>query len=216
MIAVLHASHECPKFASVKSILHHWRIPYVVYGSGERQHRAKIWTFIKAVNELPDEHILFMDAWDVICLRGVDELMARYESIGHPWVVNAEMNCWPDRELARRYPECPTPYRYLNSGCMMVQREYARKWTLTVDINRIYDEPYAYSDQYWWALRHLENPGLLQLDNHCRLFQCLYLSRSAMQFSLWNATNTVTNTHPLIIHFNSNGNIDQLRGLLWK
>lgn len=218
MIAVLHSSHDCPKFDSVRSILHYWKIPYVVYGTGQNHHRSKILTFLRAVYDLSDEYLLYIDAWDVICLRGPDELTARFESIGHPWLMNAEMNCWPDSALASRYPACDTPYRYLNSGCMMFKREYAKKWASTVITSTLYEEPvekFQSSDQHWWALRHFENPGLIKLDTRCEMFQCLYQSRQVMQFSLWNATNTLTGTQPLVIHFNSNGNINQLRGVLW-
>lgn len=217
MIAVLHSSHECLHFASVRSILHHWHIPYVVYGIGEprRCNRDKIHTFLKAVHDLKDEHLLFIDAWDIICLRGPDELIARFESLGHPWLVAAEPNCWPDKNLASRHAPCDTQYRYLNSGGMMLRREYALKWASKVVTSTIYDGAYHYSDQYWWMLRHFENPDLFKLDTRCEMFQCLYLSRHLMQYSLWDAFNTSTGTHPLVIHANNNGKIDHLRGQLW-
>lgn len=218
MIAILHSSHACPKLASVVNILEHWNIPYVVYGMNEPRHgnRDKIFTFLKAVHDCRDEHLLFIDAWDIICLRGPDELIARFESMGHPWVMAAEPYCFPDINLTERYPPCATQYRYLNSGAMMVRRDYAKKWSSTVVTSTLYDGAYSNSDQYWWTLRHFENPDLFKLDTHCELFQCLYLSLDLMQFSLWEALNTNTGTRPLIIHYNSNGDIDQLRGQLWN
>lgn len=217
MIAVLHSSHECPQFASVRSILHYWHIPYVVYGIGEprRSNRDKLFSFLKALRDLKDEHLLLIDAWDIVCLRGPDELVARFESMGHPWIMAAEPNCWPDSNLAERHPPCATQYRYVNAGAMMFKRDYAKKWASTIVTASIYDGPYAHSDQYWWMLRHFENPDLFKLDTRCELFQCLYLSRHLMQFSLWEAVNTSTGTRPLVIHLNNNGKIDQLRGQLW-
>lgn len=219
MIAILHSSHECEKLSMVVSILKRQRIPYKVYGVGQRYrgNREKIVTFAKAAFEHRDEHLLIIDAWDVVCLRGVADIVDRFKQFEHPWVASAEMACWPDAELARSYPPSPTPYRYLNSGGFMVKREVAKKFfarTLVTDLFKL--SGFSFSDQHWWHCIHLTHPGLLKLDVHCQLFHSLYPPEPKLEMSLWQARNPATNSHPLVIHSNNNGDISQLRGKLWE
>ena len=60
--------------------------------------------------ENDDDMILFTDSFDAIVVNScicVDPLVVLF---------SAEMFCWPDRNLAREYPQTLTPFRFLNSG----------------------------------------------------------------------------------------------------
>lgn len=203
----------------VLSILKRQQIPYKVYGLGQRYrgHREKIITFAKATFELSDEHILFIDAWDVVCLRGVDDIVDRFKQFNHPWVVSTEIACWPEFDLSRYYPPCDTPYRYLNSGGFMVQREVAKQFFARTRITDLFKlSGFSFSDQHWWHRIHLAHPGLLKLDTRCELFHSIFPHEPKLEMSMWHARNSLTGSHPLVIHFNNNGDIGGVRGKLWE
>src|SRR6266403_6234199 len=50
-----------------------------------------------------------------------DEVAARYLKLwpSMPVLYNAERGIWPRADLADRFPECGTPWRYLNCGLMI-------------------------------------------------------------------------------------------------
>lgn len=204
LIAVLHAAPPNEKSDIVTSVLKKRGIPFKLYSDSVWNNADKIKTALRASQELVDyEYILFLDAYDVIALAGPDEILERFQAFHHPWVCAAELNLWPPTSIKReKYGSFETPYRYLNSGMYLAKREYLRecleRWGVPDEI---------YSDQYWFASHYLAEPGCIQLDTHCQLFQCLISSWWAFDVLPGKLYNNYTKTYPLLLHHNGGGKL---------
>lgn len=82
----------------------------------------KINLFKKALEEYKndkDRIILFTDAYDVVFLGSLDEIVKRFKQTNARILFGAEGYCWPKEELKSKYPEVKKGKRYLNSGLYM-------------------------------------------------------------------------------------------------
>lgn len=167
-------------------------------------------------------HILLMDARDVVLLAGPDEVMERWYEFGHPWVFNAEPFLFPPGLFEPDdYAPCDTPYRYLNGGVALGEQKHIANWFDKWAKSAKDLKPKA-NDQVWWVERFLEGyPDAAILDAHCELFQCMCGSQLGedpfVQVSPGRVHNRVTDTDPLIIHYNGGTDItaEEHRGL-WE
>jgi hypothetical protein len=206
------------RFHIVAAILaiKHW--PLHVYG----QHRRwrgfgeKLLAARQAASELVQyDRLLFIDAFDVIVMAEPCEVEARYDECfpGLPYVSIAERNCWPDPGIADRYPYCDTPWRYVNAGAYIAEREYLRE---------LHDEwgdrirPQM-NDQAFLTEVYLENAPFV-LDVRCELFQSLHGSFHELdKIDRWEIHNRVTDTWPLICHHHGGADIREGQAaLLWR
>jgi len=155
----------------------------------------------------------------VVVLAGPDEVMERWREFEHPWVYNAEPFIWsPDSFQPEDYPTPDVTYRYLNSGAYIAEREHLvecfDRWTIPCYLPR--------GDQDWMAARFIkEYPDAIALDYGCELFQCMCGSLVGDEphctIEPGKVVNHVTETEPLIIHFNGGDDITAPnRRLLWE
>lgn len=181
---------------------------------------SKIWHMMDTVNDLAGyTHLMFIDCADVVLLAGPDEIMERYFAFGHPWVYAAEPFIWsPGSFQPEDYPTPDVKYRYLNAGASIGEIEHMRHW-----LNAWGRPNYIPGgDQDWMAARFIEGyPDAIKLDTNCELFQCACGSQVEpnphMAVGIGAVHNMVTNTDPLIIHFNGGANIcDSDRRFLWE
>lgn len=56
--------------------------------------------------------VLFTDAYDVIFLGQLGEIVRRFKGTGARVLFGAEPYCWPNVELAPQYPEVSKGLRY--------------------------------------------------------------------------------------------------------
>jgi len=215
MIAVMHESDfRNERFRFVEAKLKAQGIPYKPYG--DRQWRGfgqKLQTAAQAASQRTEDHILFMDSRDVIPLAGPDTILKRFKAMGHPWVCAAEPNIWPPNSIKPgAYPTCTSPWRYLNSGLYMAERKYLKECFERWGIPAVGDD-----DQLWLARRYVQEPGCIQLDVGCELFQCLIGSWWAFRLSKGKLYNKMTDTFPLMLHHNGGGNVmtDERLADLW-
>jgi len=172
---------------------------------------SKLDGFIDIVNGLPEEytHLMFIDAADVVALAGPDEVMERYFEFNHPWVYNAEPFIWsPGSFEPEDYPTPNVLYRYLNSGASIGEighlRYWFNQWPRPQNLSR--------GDQDWMAARFIESyPDAMKLDTNCDLFQCACGSQVGptpfIAIFSGKVYNRITDTYPLIIHFNGGTDI---------
>ena len=213
MIAVLYASHHNEHVRRVCSILETQCVPFKLYGGDNtwKGFGQKLQCAARAARELTEEHILFIDAHDVIVLGGPDALLARFEGFRHPWVCNAEPNIWPPNSFPpETYPVCNSPWRYLNSGAYMAERRY-----LAECFDRWGVPEAGVDDQHWLADRFLKEPGSIKLDTECSMFQTLIGGAWAFEIDNGRLYNTVTDAFPLVLHHNGGGDIIDYKGVLW-
>lgn len=63
--------------------------------------------------------VLFTDGYDVIFANDLDEIFRRFQKTNARVLFGAEPYCWPDPQLAPKYPEVVDGKRFLNSGMYM-------------------------------------------------------------------------------------------------
>lgn len=149
--------------------------------------------------KVPDEQIyLFVDAYDTFITSPQDELLEKFHSFKKDLVFSAEKVCWPDADLADRYPQSVTQMRYLNSGAYMGYVGAFRRAFKTIQ------PPYQQRDQRMWTQYYLSNLDAIALDYKSRLF--LSLTRLNLEESLHKKNQRPffpdTNQYPCIIHTN--------------
>lgn len=165
-------------------------------------------------------HLLLMDARDVVVLDPPEVILERFLEFDHPWVFNAEPHIWPQGMCEPgEYPPCEGPYRYLNSGAFIAERTHLldclSRWSphgnrLTHIIAMGEDGPF-YTNYY------LDEPGAIELDHGCELFQCMCGSDWLCTVTPGDVHNVKMDSHPRIIHFNGGTDITQPdRRELWQ
>ena len=151
-------------------------------------------------------HMLFVDGLDVVFNGGPEEILERYEGLGHPIVVAGERGCWPDPALASSYPPCSTPYRFVNSGAWMSDLKSAIQIlsdAQEIRGDRKYFEPGTQvDDQTWLADQYLAGRYDMIVDTECRLFQCIWKAEKDIALNGSRLFNVFTGRTPIIIHGN--------------
>ena len=180
----------------------------------------KITHMMHLLEPVPDDDLcVFVDAYDVVCFAGVDEIRTKYAAFGADIVFGAELNCYPEHNAPLyRYvdQECnrtrSTNYAYLNSGsyagtkrallAMLGWREPA-----TVEEMCVHGGDQNYFTQFY--LEQCLNPGphTVVLDRGQTLFQnmcrvawheCSMVDQDgAVRFR-----NDVLGTTPCFVHLN--------------
>lgn len=167
----------------------------------------------KAITEklINTSHIIFTDCWDIIfCTSGL-EIMERYLSFGHPIVVSAERNCFPD-DMKAEYDklESPTPYKYLNSGFIVGETAAILEILEAMDLpnqpedhRRPDGSNFHLNDQKLWLEQAIYRPDLIILDRYQALSQTLHEARiDEFDFSEKRIRNKITGSYPCTFHFN--------------
>jgi hypothetical protein len=178
---------------------------------------AKLWWAHRCAAELTRyTHLMLIDARDVVLLAGPDEVLSCFLEFDHPWVCAAEPNIWPTGMYEPEdYPLCDTPYRYLNSGAYIAEREHLlacfERWPaagVSPDVRVLVAKG---EDGPWLTEQYLMEPGSILLDHNCELFQCACGSRIGpspiIQAGPGVVYNRVTKSFALVIHANGGDDI---------
>jgi hypothetical protein len=155
------------------------------------------------------DYILFVDAHDVIFVNRIEPievLILKYFK-QYDCVFSVEKACWPDASLADKYPECDTPWKYLNSG------SYLFKPQKLIDYVDRHPIEIGMDDQLYFTNMFLSKETNCKLDTDCKIFQSIAFE-SEGEFSIDNGFhNNVTNSNPIILHGNGKTNMDKYYNL---
>jgi hypothetical protein len=152
---------------------------------------------------LPAEQLaMFVDAYDVLAVDSMEKTEALYhEHFDGQIVFSAEKNCWPDAERAKDYPPSDSPWRFLNSGSYMGPAGKIYELLAGMQIQPRDD------DQRLMTQAYLD--GKVVLDTGCRIFQTAgFAGPGEIVGKANDIHNTVTGSHPTIIHFNGRSQMD--------
>jgi len=168
------------------------------------------------------DYLLLMDARDVVVLEDPQTVLDRFLEFDQPWVCAAEPNIWPiGMYRSSDYPPGPVlnPYRYLNSGAYIAERGHLLdcldRWP------RLGRDQVALiakgEDGAFLTEFYIREPGAITLDHECRLFQCMCGSDWCCEVTPGHVHNALTDTDPLVIHYNGGTNITAPdRSYLWQ
>lgn len=173
-----------------------------------------------------DELVIWTDSFDVVFAAHPDEVAARYLKLwpSMPVLYNAERGIWPRADLADRFPECGTPWRYLNCGLMIGPPKDMLKVLDWMDLDGMPGdcldplrpghkcEP---NDQAWHQMAWSAKPTAMAIDTQCEIFQsCSACSMDDFNMAGGIISNRLTGTTPMIFHCNGGSKNDLLPAFL--
>lgn len=193
------------KFKDTEDSLKKYGFEYFIYGNeGDpwRSFGPKMRFMDKAVKELDKKytHVLFIDAFDSICLAGEEEIMRRYYEFGDYVLFSTEKNCWPDGDKAKLYThKSNSCWKFLNSGGYIGSRKLLA--CILKDNN---GEKVDEDDQRYWTGIYLSGKYPIVLDTECQIFQTFsHCSLDEFEGKEGKIINKVLGTMPCVLHFNS-------------
>lgn len=160
-----------------------------------------------AMTELSDvEHLIYSDGGDTIFLKDFTPLQSML-------IYSVEKACWPLPQILPLYPECPTPWKFLNGGNWSGPRE------LVMEFHRKYITPYIFradidgqSQQSIGFLKALQDGFPIRLDYSCVYYQSMAFEHDEdFTYTDTEVINNITGTRPAVIHYN--GRTDPAKGI---
>lgn len=181
----------------------------------------------------PDDIILFTDAFDVLFTRKANTILEPYLAQNASIIFAGECGCWPhimeDKSACfSKYPESPTPYRYLNSGTWIGVAKVSKDMLLEV-MKRAGTNFANANDQRLVADMFIARKFDIALDYHSTIFQSMHrtdppdlpfcnpVGDLRFDSKAGRYRNTRTNSIPAIFHFNGGGKAHHLEmeGKMW-
>jgi len=145
----------------------------------------------------PNALIMFMDAYDTLVCGGPAKIEALYrQHFNNKVVFNAEVDCWPDKDVTDQYPPSNSPYKHLNAGVCIGPAGLIYELVKDVDPSSGNG-----SDQRIWTKLFLDNQQDVAVDTQCLIFQTLCKNKG-LEFVDEKLHNVATDTYPLVIHAN--------------
>ena len=183
--------------------------------------KTKLDILLEELPKYKDDYqlVLFTDARDVMYWRGkkyIKKALKEFEDF--KMVINAETNCYPNKDLKEAQDKIESgKYRYLNSGMFVGEIDFV------IDILKKCKEDGLDDDQESFQNIYLEMPEYIKLDSNCELFQVMWdeeFGRSANFDIIFNNKfiyNIETDTYPCIFHSpGPTGHLNQLEKIFHR
>ena len=158
----------------------------------------KINQLLESIRDMENKLIIVTDTFDLFPVGTKEEILHKFHKICDPAKIlcSAEVYCWPQKNLADKYPNGNGKYKYLNSGCLMGYRDIIFDM---ISKNQIMDTD---DDQLFYTLNYLSTNNKIILDHDCQLFQALNGVESDIILHKNRIYNKYTNSYPVFIHGN--------------
>ncbi|XP_060516799.1 procollagen-lysine,2-oxoglutarate 5-dioxygenase isoform X2 [Cylas formicarius] len=161
-------------------------------------------------NEEEEKIMLFTDAYDVIFLSDIDEIVRRFKASNGRVLFAAEAFCWPNVELAPKYPEVVQGKRFLNSGLYIGYVPEIYNILSRADIENTADDQLFFTEAYLDETFRTKNN--IKLDHTSEIFQNVNGAANDLEIQFkenkdakseeYFLKNKEFNTQPLIVHGN--------------
>lgn len=173
-----------------------------------------LYTWLKA-NRRDFTHVLYCDAWDVLCFGTPEEFMEKMAHIKRKLQLNpqlaflgsAEKMCFPEPHKQCVYPFSISPWKYVNGGNWFAEIDYFMSLFENTHDGTI-------NDQHWlgreFCNNYIDHTGRVALDWDCDIFQSIALE-DQNDFAVGRngrIINRVTGTQPLFFHGNGKTNME--------
>jgi procollagen-lysine,2-oxoglutarate 5-dioxygenase len=200
----------------IHSSLHH-KIQTKVLGMSEewrggdmsgRGGGQKVNHFRKALKPFRQDSriVMFTDSYDVIVTGNAEAIIKRFNNLNANIVFSAEMFCWPDDNLSKKYPPTDSPYKYLNSGGIVGFAKDIYDLLRAHPIKDSDDDQLFYTDLF--LNESLRQKYHMKLDNKAEIFQNLFGAQNDVELKHDPVSghlqlyNTKFETQPVIVHGN--------------
>ncbi len=145
------------------------------------------------LNNNINDKVCVVDGWDMLFFGTTEELE---QKVDRPVIFSAERNCWPDKDKMEKYPNCSTPWRFVNGGAFAGNAK-----DLLEILNGMPDVNVPDDDQRYYTDCYLNGIGVL--DTQCSLFHSLYNGNASDLVPRHGRYyNTLTKEMPCFIHGN--------------
>jgi hypothetical protein len=118
----------------------------------------------------PHEIIIFVDGYDVVQRKPLDNFETKFIEFGRDLVFSSEVYCWPNPWIAYQFPLGKGPYRFPNSGTF-VGYTWAIKKMLEWDRYRINHDDQGYVHDFYLRAQGLPGQPTVCQDYDQVLFQ---------------------------------------------
>lgn len=162
-----------------------------------------------------NELILCCDAYDVMPMNNcsinkLEDSINLYFDL-NKITFNAETNCYPDKNLIKKYPHHDSKWKFLNAGIYVgTVKNILKLYEKTLDSIK------HTMDQLIFTIEFLESKNTIDLDYECKVFQTLFnIDRRNMNIDDFIIkdkilVNKYFNTTPLLFHGNGRTNMSKL------
>lgn len=113
--------------------------------------------------------VLFTDGYDVIFLNDLNNILSKFLEMKANILFSAEPYCWPNVELASKYPDVDKGNRYLNSGMYIGYAADLHNLLKTQDIADTDDDQLFFTNAY--LNEDLRTKFNMKLDHNSEMFQ---------------------------------------------
>lgn len=176
------------------------------------------------------DHLIVSDAYDVMFAAHPDAVAERWGG-GDDVMFNAERGLFPRGDLVHAFPECGTPFRFLNSGLFIGKPGNILAMLEGMNLDELRDDEQAKdefhgaavgqwvntNDQGWYQVAFAAHVVPMVLDTKCEVFQALSAcSLDEFDIRADGITNKLTGTNPLVVHANGGSKNDILPVILNK
>ena len=164
----------------------------------------KILLMREAIKDLPPEDVvLFVDGYDTFFAADADEILRRYYEFCTEIVFAAEVNCWPDKKLADKFPASDTQQRFLNSGCyigsQLALEDFLQSYDEEETLTASDDDQLFLQKKYLMATESIFVDQTVKLDTESYLFFCL--PGNERDINDWGqVVNVSTNATSCVVH----------------
>ena len=144
-------------------------------------------------------HFFYSDSYDTIVLDTMENTIKKIKDFDCI-IMSAERACYPHPEKAVLYPECESPFKYVNGGGWFCNAEVFKIAVRTNNLALL-------NDQVFFTDLYLNHPEYVKLDYNCEVFQTIAFCPDD-NFRIWEMNdfdivhNTVTKTYPTFFHGN--------------
>ncbi|XP_045469942.1 procollagen-lysine,2-oxoglutarate 5-dioxygenase [Harmonia axyridis] len=151
---------------------------------------------------------LFTDAYDVIFLRNLEDIVEKFKEIGAKVLFSAEAFVWPDVKLTDKYPVVKEGKRFLNSGMYV---GYVDQLLELLEKENLEDED---DDQLFFTKAYLDEEFRekigMKLDHKSEIFMNLHgaeneveiVEKESKENPKYKLKNVITHTEPMLVHGN--------------
>jgi hypothetical protein len=139
--------------------------------------------------------LILTDGWDMLFYGTREELIAKTPD---GVLLSAERVCWPEPELAPRFPDTGTEWRYVNGGGMAGTHKALTAWTEALAAYA--PEHGEFVDQRLLNRLRMENAPLAQIDSTTKLFYTMTRESGQLEVRNGRPYNRFTGEYPNFIH----------------
>lgn len=173
-----------PGKSLLERCLDRWGVPCLTLGKRlpEWRNDMKLYLNVEALDTVTSEHVMALDADDVLVVSGARTILDAFRSFDCDIVFSAEKNNWPRVPFLSDFEEsiAESAYRYLNSGAWIGKTDACRRFYRDCleedngDIVAAHTSDAVFRDDQGVIRKTFQRyyPAA-RLDYHCRIFQSL-------------------------------------------